>query len=286
MKIHGYFLILSMLLVASTDAIAGLHDPFPAGFSMGTLGAVIDDRGASGREPWIGAAFCADSAGFGCTLGGTSYYTSSTGGTGQSGISQASGGGWYARNHLVCKASIAHLSSFGVYYEQTGFISVGSDYLKFVRMSLEAMGYRAGVSVQGTPVRTIGEAGFSLWVPLSWAAFSFRMEHLLLETAQSEGADPPLTLRCGIHTARNRCGGQGVLVTIAPREPKPVCFAIGEEYRITPRVAFHAALANNPLFLSFGMAYFFGRSGVAISLVNHPQLGWSQGFGAEYCRRK
>jgi hypothetical protein len=282
MKFPGFFLILSMLLVASTDTVAGLRDPFPQGFSMGTLGAIIDDRGASGREPWTGAAFCGDSAGWGFTLGGTSYYTTSTGSAGQAGITQASGGGWYAREHLVLKASIAHLSSFGVYYEQTGFISLGSDYLKFVRMSLEAMGYRAGVSAQGTPVRTIGEAGFSLWLPLSWAAFSFRMEHLVLETAESDGTDPPFTLRCGIHTAQNRYGGQGVLVTITPRDPKPVCFAVGEEYRITPRVAFHAALANNPLFISFGMVYFFGRAGVAISLVNHPQLGWSQGVGAEY----
>ncbi|MBN2188851.1 MAG: hypothetical protein JW699_05310, partial [Chitinispirillaceae bacterium] len=81
-------------------------------------------------------------------------------------------------------------------------------------------------------------------------------------------------------------GGQGALVTVTPGEPRPVCFTIGEEYRITPSVAFHAALANNPLFISFGMAYSFGRAGVAVSLVNHPQLGWSQGVGAEYCRRR
>jgi hypothetical protein len=274
------------LLSLAARAVAGLHDPFPAGFSMGTLGAVIDDRGASGREPWTGAAFCADSAGFGCALGGTSYYTSSTGGMGQDGITQASGGGWYARRHLVVKASIAHLSSFGAYYEQTGFISIGSDYLRFVRVSLEAAGYRLGVRLPGLPVRTIAETGVSAWLPWSWAALSFRAEHLVLETAESDATDPPMTLRCGIHTARNRFGGQGALVTITPGESKPVCFTIGEEYRITPRVAFHAALSNNPLFISFGMAYSFGRSGVAISLVNHPQLGWSQGFGAEYCRKR
>jgi hypothetical protein len=282
LKLPFKFITIIAILLPAQTAFAGLRDPFPAGFSMGTLGAVIDDRGASGREPWTSAALCADSAGWGFSLGGTSYYTSSTGGMGQTGITRAMGGGWYARKHVVCKAAVSHLSSFGVYYEQTGFVSVGSDYLRFVRMSIEIAGYRLGVRVQGTPVRTIAETGISAWAPFSWAALSLRIEHLVLASAESDGADPPLSFRCGIHTAQNRFGGQGALVTISPREPKPVCFTIGEEYRITPSIAFHAALANNPLFISFGMSYSFGRSGVAISLVNHPQLGWSQGVGAEY----
>jgi hypothetical protein len=285
MKLPGYFLIL-LLSSAAINAIAGVRDPFPAGFSMGTLGAVIDCHGASGHEPWTGAALCADTAGFGLTLSAISYYGSVTGSMGEDGISQAKGGGWYGRRHLVCKAAIASLTAFSTYFEQTGFVSIGTDYLRFVRLSLEAAGHRLGVRVQGTPVRTIAETGISAWVPWSWAAVSFRLEHLVIESAQSDGVDPLPTMRCGIHSAQNRFGGQGVLVTIIPGELRPVCFTIGEEYRITPSVAFHAALANNPLFIGFGMAYTFGRAGVAVSLVNHPRLGWSQGFGAEYCRRK
>jgi hypothetical protein len=284
MKHRGYLLII--LMVAAIDAVAALRDPFPSGFSMGTLGAVIDCNGASGREPWTGSALCADTAGFGFALSGTTYYGSLTG---SDGISQAAGGGWYARKNFFCKASVGSLSAFSTYFEQTAFLSIGSDYLRFVRVSFEAMAYRFGVRVQGAPVRTIAETGFSAWVPWTWAALSFRMEHLLLETAESDAADPPLSFRCGIHAARNRFGGQGALVTITPGEPRPVCFTIGEEYRITPSIAFHAALANNPLFIGFGMAYTFGRAGeagLAISLVNHSKLGWSQGFGAEYCRRR
>lgn len=275
-----------MLLVAATNTVAVLRDPFPAGFSMGTLGSIIDDHGASGREPWTGAGFCADSAGFGFAVSGTSYYGSTIGITGKDGLSQTMGGGWYAGKHIVCKTAIASLSAFSAYFEQAGFVSVGSDYFHFVRMSIEAMGCRTGVYSPGTPVRTIAETGFSAWVPWSWASLSFRIEHLVLETSGSDAADPPLTLKCGIHAARNRFGSQGALVAIVPADPKPVCFTIGEEYRITPSVAFTAALSNNPLFLSFGMAYSFGRAGVSVSLVNHPQLGWSQGFGAEYFRRR
>jgi hypothetical protein len=265
---------------------AGIRDPFPSGFSMGTLGAVIDDKGASGREPWSSASLCGDSSGFGVAIGCTSYYGTISGSTGSDGISQTVAGGWYGRKHLLCKAAIASLSAFGAYFEQTGFFSIGSDYPRFFRMSIEATGYRIGVNIQGTPARTIGEGGVSAWVPWSWAALSFRIEHMVLETAESDGADPPLTLRCGIHTAHNRFGGQGALVTVVPAEPKPVCFTIAEEYRITPSIAFHAAFLNNPLLVAFGMAYSFGKGGVAVSLVNHPQLGWSQGFGADYHRTK
>jgi hypothetical protein len=285
MRPQRHFLIL-LLLVAAMNAIAGLQDPFPSGFSMGTLGAVIDCHGASGHAPWTGAALCADTAGFGFSLSATSYYGSMSGSMGSDGISRGMGGGWYGRRHLVCKAAIANLTAFSTYFEQTGFLSIGSDYLRLVRVSLDAAGHRLGVRVQGTPVRTLAEAGISAWVPWSWAALSFRLEHLVLETAGYDGADPLPTIRCGIHTVQNRFGGQGALVTVTPGEPRPLCFTIGEEYRITPSVAFRAALANNPLFISFGMAYSFGRTGIAVSLVNHPQLGWSQGFGAEYCRRK
>ncbi|MGA2506638.1 MAG: hypothetical protein ABSF80_04085 [Chitinispirillaceae bacterium] len=274
-------------LILSANTAAGIRDPFPLGFSMGTLGAIIDEKGASGREPWTSASLCVDSSGFGFALSGTSYFGSVGGSTGADGITQAVGGGWYGRKNFVCKASIASLSAFHAYFEQTGFISIGSDCLSFARVSIEATGYRLGVfTIPDSPVRTIGEFGVSAWVPWSWAALSFRAEHLVLETARSDGTDPPVTLRCGIHTAQNRFGGQGALVTVMPNEPKPVCFTIGEEYRITPSIAFLAALANNPLLISFGMAYSFGRSGVAMAIVNHPQLGWSQGFGAEYHRNQ
>ena len=285
--INSFLLTILPLLFFTANIVAGIRDPFPLGFSMGTLGAIIDEKGASGREPWTSASLCVDSAGFGFALSGTSYFGSVSGSTGADGISQAVGGGWYGRKHFLCKASIASLSAFHAYFEQTGFISIGSDYLSFARVSLEATGYRLGVyTIPDAPVRTIGEFGVSAWVPWSWAALSFRVEHLVLETARSDGTDPPLTFRCGIHTAQNRFGGQGALVTVMPNEPNPVCFTIGEEYRITPSIAFHAALANNPLLVSFGMAYSFGRSGIAMAIVNHPQLGWSQGFGAEYYRKQ
>jgi hypothetical protein len=277
-------LIYSAILLSILSAItgAGLRDPFPPGFSMGTMGAVIDDRGATGREPWTSASFYGDSAGFGAALSGVSYYGSAGSVTGADGIGQVFGGGWLSIRKLIGKASIAYFSALDAYYEQTGFISAGTSALPYARLSIEARGYRFGARLPGNPSHTIGEIGVSAWVPWSWAAVSFQLDHLVLATARADGADPPLTLRCGIHTVNNRFGGQGALITISTNEPKPVCFTIGEEYRVTPAVAFHAALANNPLFISIGATFIVSRAGFDVSLVNHQQLGWSQGFSAEY----
>ena len=282
MKTFRLTIILSASLFTVAVVHAGLRDPFPSGFSMGTLGAVIDEQGASGREPWTSAALCREREGFGFAVSGVSYYGSAAG---DNSIGQAIGGGWYGRKHIICKAAISHLNAFGAYFEQTAFASVGSDVLPLVRLSVEAAGYRIGVNIPETPVRTIGEAGFSAWIPWSWAAVSLRCEHIVLASSQSDGADPTLTIRCGVHTMQNALGGQGVLVTIVPDEQRPVCFTVAEEYRITPAIAFHAALANNPFLLSFGMAFSFGRGAAEVALVNHPVLGWSQGFGAEYYKK-
>lgn len=271
-----------MTVVLTTSVFAGPRDPFLSGFSMGTQGTVINTNGATGREPWTSASLCGDSSGFGFSLSGTSYYGSLGGMAGPDGMTQAFGGGWYARKHLVGKAAIADLSALNVYYEQTGFVSLGTDYLSFMRLSMEATGYRTGVRVPGSVAHTIAEAGFSAWVPWSWAAFSFRLEHIVIEHSSVDGGEPLPSLRFGIHTLHNRFGGQGAVITVTPDEPMPVCFTVGEEYRLTPGIAFNAAFSNNPVFISFGIAFQFGASDFGVALVNHERLGWSQGFAAGY----
>ena len=250
--------------------------------AMGTQGAVINGNGATGREPWTSASVCGDSSGYGFSISGVSYYGSLNGISGPDGTTQAFGGGWYAGKHFIGKVSIADLNALNVYYEQTGFISLGTDGVPFMRLSIEATGYNTGVRIPGTVAHTIAEAGVSAWVPWSWAAFSFRLEHFVIEHGDVEGAEAPVALRFGIHTLHNRFGGQGAMVTITPGEPSPVCFTVGEEYRFAPGVAFNAAFSNNPVFISFGVAFQFGRSDFSVALVNHERLGWSQGFAAGY----
>jgi hypothetical protein len=271
-----------VFLLPALPACAGSRDPFMPGFSMGTQGAVLTGNGATGREPWTSASVCGDSTGFGFSLCAVSYYGATGGIGGPDGIIQAFGGGFLARRHFVVKASIARLNALDVYYEQTGFASLATDLIPFMRLSVEATGYSAGIRIPGSAAHTIAEAGLSVWVPWSWAAFSLRLEHLTIEHGDPLGRDAPRTLRCGIHAIRNRFGGQGAIVTVTPDEPFPVCFTVGEEYRIAPGVAFHAGFSNNPVFISFGVVFSLDRSDFGVALVNHERLGWSQGFAAGY----
>lgn len=278
--------IICVILYPALPSSAGIRDPFVPGFSMGTQGTVLTGSGATGREPWTAASFCDDSSGFGFSLCAVSYFGATGGIAGPDGITQTFGGGYFSGNHYVVKASIARLNALDVYYEQSGFLSLGTDLIPFLRLSVEATGYGIGVRVPGSTAYTIAEAGLSVWVPWSWAAFSLRFEHLTLEHGEPLGRDAPRTLRCGIHTIRNRFGGQGAIVTVTPDEPSPVCFTVGEEYRLAPGVAFHAGFSNNPVFISFGVALALGRSDFNIALVNHERLGWSRGFAAGYHSRR
>ncbi|MBN2036289.1 MAG: hypothetical protein JW768_06065, partial [Chitinispirillaceae bacterium] len=150
-----------------------------------------------------------------------------------------------------------------------------------LRLSAELTGTRmrcAGFSRE----YTVAHAGVSAWVPWSWAGVSFSCTNIVLDRSGVTGGDPSLVIHTGIHTVRNRFGNQGALVSITPHDEQPVCFAFGEEYFITPAIAFHVAASGNPLLLSFGMTVTVGRSDMGVALTNHPKLGWSQGVACDY----
>lgn len=249
------------------------------------MGAVIDERGSTGREPWTSASFCGDSTGFGLAMSGVAYYGSAADPTGADGICRVLAGGWLAGKSFTYKGSISYFRALNTYYEQAGFFSLGIRSLPFVRLSVEATGSRFGVRLPGNPAHTTGQVGLSAWVPFTGAALSLRAEHIGIATAHAEGADNPFALKCGFHTFNNRFGGQGVLLSITPSEPLPVCFTIGESYRFGRSVAFEAALSNNPLLISAGLSISLDHTGFGIALVNHPVLGWSQGFAAEWKKK-
>ncbi|MBN2189172.1 MAG: hypothetical protein JW699_06945, partial [Chitinispirillaceae bacterium] len=148
-------------------ALAVVQDPFPVGFSMNTLGAIIDASGPTGRQPWIGAAFHADTTGCGAAFGAASYFGALAGPD----LYRASLGAWYSGRLFVVKAAFSHFSALDVYFEETGFFSVGSRHLRFLSFSADVSGTRmrcAGFSTSPA----VAEAGISALVPWSWAAIS------------------------------------------------------------------------------------------------------------------
>jgi len=278
-NLRGLACQVSVLLFGAAGVFADPHYPFPAGFSMSTMGAIIDPKGATGSQPWAGAAYYDGPARFGLSAAGMSYY----GFMGDSGFSQAAGGAWYSGRFVSCKAAVSYFSAAKTSFEQRVFFSLGTGILRVARLSVEFSGTRMGCA--GFPAAyTVGETGFSAFIPWSWAGISLSCEHLVVESAGAQGADPYPTFHAGLHTVRSRFGSQGVLLTVVPDETPGVTFTIAEECRITPRIAFAAALSNNPVQVGAGMTFSLGRSDIGFALVNHPELGWSQGFAADWRR--
>jgi hypothetical protein len=112
---------------------AAIQDPFPPGFSMNTLDAVIDTKGPTGRQPWLAAAFCSDPGPFGAAFAATSYYNS----VNDPDMYRATLGAWYQYHGFVAKTAFSHFSALDVYFEESGFLSIGSRHLKFCTLSAE-----------------------------------------------------------------------------------------------------------------------------------------------------
>ena len=93
-----------------------------------------------------------------------------------------------------------------------------------------------------------------------------------------------ITAAFGIHTKYGRVGAQGVLVSITPYSHGPVQLIIGEEFRITEKIGMNASFSSNPFFIGIGFFAGFKNSDINVSLVNHPDLGWSRGFSFAHCR--
>ena len=268
----------------SSSIFAALDDPFPPGYSMGTLGTILWDQGTSGRQPWIPAAYCNDSSGFGLAAGVVLYYDQMNNMEERT-IHRTIGGLRYARGFFNVKLFISQLDVLGIYYEHSGALSVGTDLFSCARISIESVGYRISLRDESGDSRTIGSAGFSVWVPFRYASLSMSMHHLVVKKSNAPGADPPLTVGAGVHTKWNRFGAQGILVEVKPSCSRTLRFVLGEEFRLLRGLGIHVAVSNNPVIIGLGVIVDWNSLGVNAALVNHPELGWSKGLFVDYSRR-
>lgn len=261
-------------------------EPFPSGFSMGNLGTIIWEDGISGRQPWIPSAYLRDSLKFGLSFSGISYYDDMDN-MKNARIYKALGGARCALEHITLKASFSYLDGFGVYFEETGFISVGTNLIPFCRLSIEAGGTRSGVKTSfDEENRVMGEMGSSIWIPFRFACLAVSVNHIVLKKSGYTGFDPQISIRTSVHTVRNRFGAQGVLLEFTPSDTKPVNLAIGEEYRICKWIGIQFSVAGNPVLIGTAIAVELSSTGFDIAFVNHPILGWSKGFAVDFSGRR
>ncbi|NLW31631.1 MAG: hypothetical protein GXY77_09265 [Fibrobacter sp.] len=270
-----------IVLTLAIQSLAALGDPFPVGYSMGNLGTILWKRGAPGQQPWIPSAYIDKNSKWGLSAGVVSFY-GKTGNYRDRSIYRVIGGVWYCTPLMNFKLSFTQLDVFGIYYEQSVFVSASGSVFSLFDVSIEASAYRTGLKDNSEQVRTIGEIGSSFWFPLNLVSLSVSVDHYVIKKSGITGADPPLTIRAGIHTKLNRFGAQGVLIEIVPEFEKSIRLIIGEEYRIVRWLGIHGAVGNNPLMIGIGLVFDWKRSGVNAGLVNHPVLGWSRGFSLYY----
>jgi hypothetical protein len=265
-------------------AIAGAHDPFPAGYSMGNSGAIMQSSGLSGRQPWVPASFLADTFRFGVSVCGIDYYDAMDN-LESSHIVQALAGAWYAHRRFVFKASYAHLNALGLYYEQQGFISVGFLACRALSASIEVTANRAGLTDERTEQEKFLNAGVSLFVSGKSTALSVSCGRLPIKSVSIRGFEPPIAVDIGLHTAMHRFGAQGVRCEITKDPDYAFRFSIAESYSLSDYCAVCGALSTAPFMMHVGISFSNARHGVALSFVNHPALGWSRGLTVGYAHR-
>lgn len=270
-----------ILLVLLTGAHAAFEEPFPLGHAMQHFGAILSRGSPATRQAWLPACFLQDSARFGFSFGCVNYYAAMDNLRGRD-FRRAAGGAWVGSRRWMFKGAVMFLDALGVYYEQTGFVSAGARALWNLHTSFEFYGYRAGLSANPDESETVACAGLSAWVPWTFASASFSWKNIVIKRAHGRGFDPPMTLGVGMHTAPHKFGAQGVLVVVVPDDDLRIRFLFGQEIRLCRTVFLSGGLATSPIMASMGISFWFPATGIASALVNHPLLGWSQGFGMDW----
>lgn len=270
-------------LALASHSVAQIHAPFPTGYAMGNLGTVVWDDGPAGRQPWNAAAIQSDSLRWGVGVAGVDFYDDMDNYC-ERDIRHAVAGGWWRISRFTLKASYQCFSALSIYYEHTGFLSVGTNLIPFVHVSVEARGVCAGVRTLADERETLLELGATLWVPRRHVAILAAVEHLTVEDAAVSGLRADPVIRLGLHTTRHRFGALGAVAELVLTDEPFVRLAVGEEYWFHPTFAICAALTTEPFMVAFGATFEWQRCATSVAVVHHPVLGWSKGFGVGYAR--
>jgi hypothetical protein len=261
------------IIFSFAAAHADPRDPFPIGYSMAPQGAIVDPEGATGREPWAPAALYRDSSRLGFAAAAHSYH-------GGGSAARFAAGGLWLFGPLAGKLSMAHLDALDVYYEQDAGLSIGHC-RKRLSFSVDARLRRIGLYGTGDS-RTSVSAGAAACLRTGKANADITVNGLTLIGAGAPGAETPLSATVRICAVRNRYGTQGAIAIITPSDEAPLRLAVAQEYRIGSVFAVSASIATNPATIGFGVTVDKSPLCGGAAAANHPELGWSSGFAADW----
>lgn len=261
---------------------AAIHDPFPLGYSMIHFGTIIQADNISGKQPWIPSCFANDTTLFSIASHFINYYDPMDN-LENDDFRQFALGFWLNFRYVGIKGAGVFFHALKIYEEQKGYLSLSTDVIPYVTISVEFEAFRAGLSEYKNESETLLTTGFSLWIPWSFAATSLTCKNIPLEDASHEGFRQEVSFSLGIHTKPHRFGAQGVLINYGP-ETKDLRLFIGEEIKIHQNIALGAGISVRPIMISFGFTFNLTTYNIFAALVHHPVLGWSRGIGMAYSK--
>ncbi|HUI91196.1 MAG TPA: hypothetical protein VLX68_03010 [Chitinivibrionales bacterium] len=270
-----------LILLIAGFVFPASREPVPLGYSMATFGAIIQQKGISGREPFTPACFYADTFRYGVTVAGIDYFDPMDN-LESSHMVQVGLGGFCSVKGFTAKLSFAHFDALRIYFEQQGTLSLGTTKIPFVNPSVEISGYRAGLYTGDEPAQTRLDAGASALIPFRIAAISLSCLHIPLKNAATEGYTAPFTVRAGVHTTANALGSQGILCEAEDDGQWRFRLSLAEEYWVFNRAALAAAFTTNPVMISFGVTVAWRGTAVNAAFADHPVLGWSKGLTIDW----
>lgn len=277
-------LISITLLFLGVSASGALYEPFPQGYSMGNLGTIIFENGPGSRLPQLSAVCLkSDTLSAGVAASVTTYYDDMDN-FGDRRLATMSGGGWLTIGRFGYKAALTNFDALGVYNEQSGYLSCAVRIFCGIHFGIDLTGTRIMLTSAPETAKTIAQTGLSIRIPIKIISFIASVDHLTIKPTHTIGAEPPLHISCSIHTNEHTYGAQGIRIDITPEHEHPVRLAIGQEFRFSRNFAIHGSLTNNPFLAGIGIAIQWKGACASTAFVNHPVLGWSRGFGAQYGR--
>lgn len=271
---------ITICLVAALGATM-LREPFPQGCTMSTLGTILIDGSPAGREPFISAVFSDTSLMTGISAAVTGYYDAMDNYDDRF-ITTVTGGGWLFLRRFRGKAAISHFNALDIYKEYSAYLSVAAALPFSLTFGTDVSATQLRLySDEELPINHVSMAYALRW-QLRRLSMAASVSHIPVAFTTTSAINSPLQISVIVHTVRHAFGAQGVRVIVTPDYPEPVRIALGQQFNITPRIALQGAIISNPLFISLGVTVTIGNAGAAVSMVNHPVLGWSRGFGAQY----
>ena len=264
---------------------AARNEPFPMGYSMLNFGTILQENSISGRQSWIPASFAEDTFLFSLSSAYTNFY-SAMDNLKDKDFHQVVLGFWTNLNKIGVKGSGIFFNALGIYKENKAFLSIGTSLIPFMKFSIEIEFHNIGLTRNKNESEKLLTGGLSFWIPLKFVSLSVSGKNIYFSDELKSGFKQPLSLSSGLHTISHRFGSQGILITYKPKTDRKINMFIGEELFIHPNIAINFAFSTRPLMVSFGILFTIKDNGFYSSFVHHPVLGWSQGIGMEYIKKR